>query len=69
MGCVDQIFTHDRHIFVPVDVAGQKDTVLGLFKIVYRTSQPLIIGINAVHPERVYVVEIDDKGTRVWVEW
>ena len=75
MGMVDNIFTHDRggwHVLIvvtPVDVLDEMDKVLGLHKIVHRPSEPIVIGLNAVRPEKLYIINTDDQGTCVWVEW
>ena len=72
MGCVNQIFAHDQHNFLlvaPVDVLEEKDEATNLHKIAHHNTQPSIVTINAVRPQKVYIVQIDDEGTQVWVEW
>lgn len=75
MGRVDQIFIHqmdETHILIlltPVDVLDEVDEILGLHKVVHLNEKPIIVGINAIHAEKLYVVQVDRDGIRVWVEW
>jgi hypothetical protein len=74
MGCIDQIFVHTMErqglfiLITPIKVLDDTDTVLGLHKVHYRQSEPIIIGINSLIPTRLYIVTIDNNTT-VWVDW
>ena len=74
MGQVDQIFIHELtepFIFialVPVEVLDEKDEILDLHKVAFKTDQPILVGINAIQPAKVDIMDIDDN-TSVWVDW
>jgi hypothetical protein len=72
---IDHIFIHELddkpYIFIvltPVDILDEKDDVLDLHKVIYRPSEPVIVGINDILPVKLYVVQIDDDNT-VFVDW
>ena len=56
---IDHIFIHKLYIFIvltSVDILDEKDDVLDLHKVIYRPSEPVIVGINDILPVKLYVV-------------
>jgi hypothetical protein len=76
---VDYVFIHrpsdvsdDTYIFIviiPVVVLDEKDDILDLHKIIYKTHEPQIIGINSVAATKPYLVPIEKTGDTLLVDW
>jgi len=76
---VDHVFIHkpsdvsdDTYIFIviiPVKVLDEKDNVLDLHKVIYKTNEPRIIGINSVAAKKLYIVPVEKTGDTVLVDW
>lgn len=78
----DQLFGHiqhiflldhlrDRHIFVvlqPVRPSGRRDDVLGLQIMDKIEDEIVVIGITAVQPTKLYMLDVDGVGI-VWNDW
>jgi len=62
----------DTYIFIviiPVKVLDEKDNVLDLHKVIYKTNEPRIIGINSVAAKKLYIVPVEKTGDTVLVDW
>jgi hypothetical protein len=72
---LDHISLHDyddkRFIFLVltlVHVSDQKDPGLGLHMVAYDMDKPMIISIDQVRPEKLYIIPVNENLT-VLVDW
>jgi len=42
---------------------------LDLHKVIYKTNEPRIIGINSVAAKKLYIVSVEKTGDIVLVDW
>lgn len=74
-GKIDHIFLldqlRDRHIFVvlqPIRLSGRRDPVLGLNIMDKVDDEVVLIGITAVQPVKLYILDVEGVGL-VWNDW
>jgi hypothetical protein len=56
-------------VIIPVKVLDEKDDILDLHKVVYRSHGLQIIGINSVVATKLYIIPVEKTGDTVLVDW
>lgn len=62
----------DMHIFViltPMNRSFTYDHILGQEIMYPRENEPIIVGVTAILPERVYLVQIPGLDDTIWINW
>jgi hypothetical protein len=52
-------------VIIPVKVLDEKDDILDLHKVIYRSYEPQIIGINSVVATKLYIIPVEKIGDTV----
>jgi hypothetical protein len=73
IGRIDQIFLHEEDgverifaVLAKMELRGDRDELLDLPLV--SAEGPIIVGLPAIQPKKLYFVDINDDDT-VWVKW